>query len=148
MNNVSVNIHGIRLNAPANWLFAPGEHGILARRETRGGVFRMICQPNGPLNGNGEAGYWEKAVAIFNMPAVKEPFQQKRPMSGTRQLHGVSYGFEAKGSVFMGRLWYLSEPESPLYAAYVCNWSRRDESLIREEVVECERMMLSARLPQ
>ncbi len=141
MSFSEIQMLGLRLTAPDRWIFAPVQGCIMARAETRRGFFRV--KPVSPVP-NPTPELLEKILQKWIAPRRDTgPFAVKKPVSQTHWFGGASFCLNTAGKKFFIRGWYLYRKGNLALAAYGCRWSQRESEGVRQELQQCERMVLS-----
>lgn len=143
MEVVEINLGGINFKASTEWMFFPYENFILARRDSQKGILRISLAENTNGKKPTPAGLLKAAQQFISREELPAPFEIKEP-NGTSYLFGAaSYRLREKQRDFFTRVFYLSREKDLLFAVYGCPWENRDEEPVREELSQCEKMLLS-----
>ena len=142
---IPVNLCGMRLNAPENWVFMPNGNSIFGRTETQVGVLRISSinlESPEPLTVE-QLENMSRAF-VSNETALK-PFDLKKPVSKNPLFSGASYRLKKDKRDFFTRVWYLYRDKKLALAAYGCPWRQRAEEDTLQELHQCERMVMTIR---
>lgn len=146
MDVYPVTLGPLTLQANRNWVFAHTRQALMARRTTQQGMLRIdvTALPDG---GADDAEVLLKAAekALFKSPPPP-PIDVRPPFPGMRVRGSASYELRQNGQHFFSRLWYLAGKDHLLVAIYGCPWAQRDSGDVQEELSECDRMVITARL--
>ncbi|NIT53732.1 MAG: hypothetical protein GWO41_13600 [candidate division Zixibacteria bacterium] len=138
-----VTISGVTFKAPSEWQFVPTEDFILARRDSRIGIFRISVMDSSTLINQTADELLKTAEKFFVNSKNPEPFDIKRPIPDASVFGAATYKVKESKRDFLTRIWYHSKSENLIFAAYGCPWHQRNEEVTQTELQECERMILT-----
>jgi hypothetical protein len=145
MEVVDINLAGISFKASTEWMFFPYEHFILARRDSKKGILKISLaeQTNGhAVTPSDLLRAAQKFISRGKLPA---PFDVKEPYPGSYLFGAASYKIREKDRDYMTRVYYFSRGNDLLFATYGCPWDFREDEQVREEMSQCEKMILSVK---
>ena len=145
MEVVDISLAGISFKASTEWMFFPYESFILARRDSKKGLLKISLAEHR----NGKAVEAEElmdaAQGFVSQKKLPPPFDVKEPYPGSYLFGGASYKIREKNRDFLTRVYYFSRGNDLLFATYGCPWENREDEQVREELNQCEKMILSVK---
>jgi hypothetical protein len=148
MEVVEINLGGISFNASTEWMFFPYENFILARRDSQKGILRISLAENTKGKKTTPADLLKTARQFVSRDELPAPFDIKEPNGASYLFGAASYKISEKQHDFFTRVFYLARDNDLLFAVYGCPWEDRDEEPAREELNQCERMLLSVKFTE
>lgn len=145
MEVVDIHLAGISFKASTEWMFFPYESFILARRDSKKGILKISLAEH--LNGKAAepAELLNAAQGFLSPKELPPPFDVKEPYPGSYLFGGASYKIREKSRDFLTRVYYFSRGNDLLFATYGCPWECREDEQVREELNQCEKMILSVK---